>query len=206
MVIFDMDGTLVDTRSIILDALNKLSISFKYDALNDADVQQFRSTRSIHFLKVLGIPLWRAPFLIRKIQKILESKMENLELVSGMSDVLLKLKSEGFILGVATSNSKKSADLFFEKFKGKYFDFRKVNIFPLCKYAKLKKIGKNHEIKSENIYYVGDETRDILAAQRAGLSAIAVTWGLNSKEILESMKPSFIADKPADILSFLRDN
>jgi len=203
MVVFDMDGTLVDTRTIVVDALNQLAPLFNYDALDQEDVRQLRNTRSIRFLKVLGISLWRAPFLIKKVQKILASKIESLELFEGMEDVLLSLKSKGYILGVATSNSKKNANLFFNKFKGKYFDFRESNILPFTKHRAIKKIARKNKVDLRNIYYVGDETRDILSAKKAGVSVIAVTWGFNDREILESMKPDFIAENPADILGFL---
>lgn len=205
IIVFDMDGTLVETRDIVVKYLNQLSDSFDYEKLNKEDVRQLRNTRSIRFLKVLGIPLWKAPFLLKKIQQKLAAKIEQLPLKNGMDGVLIALKKQGHTLGVATSNSKKNADLFFKKFGGRYFDFRKSGIIPFTKHKAFKKIAKKIGAKLSDIYYVGDETRDILAAKKAGISVIAVTWGFNSREILESMDPDCIAEKPEDILAFFED-
>ena len=201
-VIFDMDGTLVDTRSVVIDALNQLAPEFDYDVLDGADVRHLRNTRSINFLKVLGIPLWRAPFLIRGVQNILSKKIDHMDLVPGMSELLLAIKGKDVLLGVATSNSKKNADLFFRKFRGKYFDFRRSHIFPYWKHKALRRIAKKYGVQPDCTYYVGDETRDVLSAKKAGVKVIAVTWGFNSREILETLHPDYIADSPAEILSY----
>jgi phosphoglycolate phosphatase-like HAD superfamily hydrolase len=205
MIVFDMDGTLADTRPVVIEALNEFAPSFNYDRLDEEDVRHLRHSRSIAFLKVLGIPLWRAPFLIKKVQKRLGERIEEMELVSGMSDLLLAIKSHDTLLGVGTSNTKENADLFFNKFKGKYFDFRRTGIIPFTKHRALKKLARKYNIKPECIYYVGDETRDVLAAKKAGTKVIAVTWGFNDREILETLKPDFVADSPAEILTFLEE-
>ncbi|MBK7733406.1 MAG: HAD hydrolase-like protein [Bacteroidales bacterium] len=43
------------------------------------------------------------------------------------------------------------------------------------------------QLHAERIVYVGDETRDIEACQAAGIPVIAVSWGLNRRELLASL-------------------
>ncbi len=204
MIVFDLDGTLVDTRAFVIDALNKCSVSFKYEKLDELDVRKLRSTRSIHFLRTLGIPLWKGPKLIASIQRMLSREIADMSFVRGMSEALLTLKQEGYILGVATSNSAKNVRLFFEKYEGKYFHFKKANIFVFGKHRALRRIGRTYGLHRDNIYYVGDETRDIIAAKKAGVRVIAVTWGFNSRDILSTLEPDYIADSPEEILQFVR--
>ena len=47
--------------------------------------------------------------------------------------------------------------------------------------------------------YVGDETRDVEAARKAGVQIIAVGWGLNSRASLLLQNPDFIVDSPEEL-------
>jgi len=51
---------------------------------------------------------------------------------------------------------------------------------------------------------VGDETRDIEAAKAAGFQSVAVTWGYNSKKVLENARPDFIVEDFSALESLLR--
>jgi len=63
---------------------------------------------------------------------------------------------------------------------------------------------KSENLKSEEVIYVGDETRDIEAAKRTQIKAIAVSWGFNSKEVLAEHKPDFLIHKPHELIEVLR--
>ncbi|MEK6545270.1 MAG: HAD hydrolase-like protein, partial [Nitrospinota bacterium] len=67
----------------------------------------------------------------------------------------------------------------------------------------IKRFIRRHYLSENNIYYVGDETRDIRAAKKAGIKCIAVTWGLNSKSALEALEPSIIVNKPSELVKVL---
>lgn len=67
---------------------------------------------------------------------------------------------------------------------------------------------RKYGIRPEETIYVGDETRDIEAARKTNIEIIAVSWGYNSKQLLEKQKPDFLIDKPrqlVDILEGLRN-
>ena len=51
--------------------------------------------------------------------------------------------------------------------------------------------------------YIGDETRDIEAAHDAKIKIIAVTWGLNSRQILTKYKPEWLVNAPDDVITVL---
>jgi len=52
------------------------------------------------------------------------------------------------------------------------------------------------------VIYIGDEIRDVHAAQKAGVESGTVTWGFNSQELLSSANPDHIWGKPEEILAF----
>ena len=66
---------------------------------------------------------------------------------------------------------------------------------------KLKKILIQHKLNPDYTIYVGDETRDIIAAKLNNLKSIAVTWGFQSTKALTKEKPTIILDKTSDLLS-----
>ena len=72
------------------------------------------------------------------------------------------------------------------------------------KHRSLKRLLKTYHMKPAETIYIGDEVRDIEACRKAKVQIIAVTWGFNSKRILERAKPDFIADKPEDIVKIVK--
>jgi len=121
-----------------------------------------------------------------------------------MPEVLNLLKEEGYKLGIITSAPKESVDKFLEKNGLNLFDFiySEGNIFGKDKV--MTNIMKEKNLNPKQVFYVGDETRDIEAAKRAGIKTIAVTWGFNNEKILLKESPDHLIKKPADLLEILR--
>ena len=69
----------------------------------------------------------------------------------------------------------------------------------------LLKCAEKMKIKPKNLVYVGDFYTDIIAAKRAGMKSIAVTWGFSTKERLLQEKPDFIAEQPKDIWKIVNE-
>lgn len=58
----------------------------------------------------------------------------------------------------------------------------------------------------ENTIYVGDSDVDIHTAQNTGLTSVGVTWGFRPRELLVSCGADVIVDSPAELLAYIRDN
>ncbi|MFZ1324135.1 MAG: HAD hydrolase-like protein, partial [Candidatus Saccharimonadales bacterium] len=58
-----------------------------------------------------------------------------------------------------------------------------------------------HGLKRKDTVYIGDETRDIQAARMAFIRAVSVTWGFNTRRILEKQRPAYLIDTPEELLS-----
>jgi phosphoglycolate phosphatase len=54
------------------------------------------------------------------------------------------------------------------------------------------------------LYYVGDENRDIDAANNAGIGSIAVTWGYRSESLLSQYHPDCLIRSPEELLVMLK--
>ena len=75
------------------------------------------------------------------------------------------------------------------------------NIFG--KDAALKKMLKQLGKTKKEVLYLGDEVRDIHGCQKAGIDVAAVTWGLNTEEILKDSIPTYLIKTPDELLTLL---
>ena len=58
---------------------------------------------------------------------------------------------------------------------------------------------KDKDLKLSEMIYIGDETRDIQAAKKAGIRSAAVTWGYNSRKALEAQSPDYLIHSPQEL-------
>ncbi len=69
----------------------------------------------------------------------------------------------------------------------------------------IKKLLKLFKLEIENVFYVGDEVRDIEACKAINVKIISVTWGFNSKQILSLYNPEYLIDTPVELLEIMKD-
>ncbi len=203
VIIFDFDGTIADTLDSIANIVNCLSDEFGWEKLKQEDMDRLRNKESKEVIKDLGIPMIKLPSVGKKIKAELNKKIEYVQPVSGIEEALLELKKTGYTLGILTSNSKDNVSKFLKKNNLDFFDFihSENSIFGKSKLIKV--LLKNLKIRPEEAIYVGDEVRDIEAAKKTNINVIAVSWGFNSKQILEKQNPDFLIDKPGQLVEII---
>lgn len=103
------------------------------------------------------------------------------------------------MVGIISSNTKKNIRLFLEHRQIDSVDF--VISSPLfSKEAKIKNIMRKNRLSEENVLYIGDETRDVDSAKKAGVRSVAVTWGWTGRELLAKHSPDYIIDSFDELL------
>jgi phosphoglycolate phosphatase-like HAD superfamily hydrolase len=73
----------------------------------------------------------------------------------------------------------------------------------LGKQRGLRRVLRQTALAAHDVLYIGDEVRDITAAQDVGLDVAAVTWGVNSRSLLAQHSPSQLIDRPEQLLDWL---
>ncbi len=201
ILIFDFDGTLADTLAAIVDITNHLASEFGYPTSSTEKLAQIRQLGAWQVIQQSGVSVFKLPALVRKIQQELSKEIENAHLFPEMDQTLQQLKSSGHILGIVSSNSSENVNRFLEvNHLQKLFDFVVSSTTLFGKHRSLKRIIQQQGFRSENVIYVGDETRDIEAAKKIGIEVIAVGWGFNSVEILAQYQPNYLLHSPLEIL------
>lgn len=204
LFVFDFDGTICDSTGAFIVILNILAESYKFKKVSEGDMEELRSLPSKQLPRYLGIKAWKLPLMIREARTEMEKRIETMKPYPGYAEVFEELERLEIPTWILTSNSRANVDSFLRKEKlrvGRVFAessfFGKGNL--------LRSIIKREKIDPQTpIVYIGDETRDIEAARKAGTFAAAVTWGYASEKVLNDHEPDFLLREPKDIFALLK--
>lgn len=203
-LIFDFDGTLVDSFDTVIKKFNLLADEFNFRSIKDSAIDDLRNLTSKQLVKYLNIPLYKIPKVIKKARMLMHSEMKSLPPVKNIKEVLCQIYDMNRNLGILTSNSSENVTEWLKANDMHHF-FNFIHVEPnyFGKKRVLRKIIKSYKMDKSYTFYVGDETRDIEAAIGCGVQSVAVSWGFNSEKILSQCHPHFIARKPEDLLMLL---
>lgn len=201
LVVFDFDGTLADCLDLSLEILNQLAPEFGYRAVDPAEMPELRNHGPRYIMKALGISKLKVPFLMDRCRKEYRRRLGEVQPFTGLGEALKQLRERGYTLGIVTSNAEENVQLFLETHGLQYFEFIHGKSSIWGKKRDLAKLLRKRKLAPTDIVYVGDETRDIDAAQANGIPIIAVAWGFNSIVALRRKKPDFIVTRLEDLNS-----
>lgn len=200
VIIFDFDGTIANTLEIIAESYNKIAPFYNCKILNFEEKERFRSLRPMEFFKECNISPLLIPVFSLHIKAELFGKINDVKIFSGIAEAIFQLKSKNYVLGLMSSNSKKNIYAFLKTNQiYQYFDFvhSGKNIFG--KDQVVSNLIRKYSIIKQNLIYVGDEVRDVEAMKKIHVKVVAVTWGFNSRDILELHSPDAIAEDPLSL-------
>ncbi|HEY9725230.1 MAG TPA: HAD-IA family hydrolase [Chroococcales cyanobacterium] len=204
VIIFDFDGTLADTLDVLVRITNRLAIEFGYKPTAREELDRIRNMSSREIVARSGVSLFKIPFLLNRVKEDLREEIQHVHIVPGIKEALIQLKHEGHNLGILTSNSEENVrSVLKQNGMHELFSFVYSETTLFSKHRILKKfINKNH-LKTEEVIYVGDETRDIEASKRIRIKVVAVSWGFNSREALAHYNPDFLIQHPSELIEVM---
>ena len=200
-LIFDFDGTLADTLAASVKVYNDLAESYSLRTISKEEIPTLQDMELKELLKYVGLSKLRVPSLLVKGRKALRADITKLALNDGIAEILPQLREQCSCFGILTSNSTENVEAFLEA-KGlrDLFTFISSTSKLSGKHKHLRAIEKTFSLERSQMLYIGDETRDIRASQKAGIHVAAATWGFNSTEALKRQNPTFILDDPQELL------
>lgn len=201
-LIFDFDGTIADTLEEALKIYNTMATSEGLKSLDESELPFLRTLSLPKLLEHLDISKLQVPKLLFQGTRLLKERIPHLSINKGMKEALTQLHENAEHFGILTSNSVENATLFL-KTHGleNLFDFVISTSKLTGKSRYLKRILKEHQLQPQEMIYIGDETRDIISAKKAGVRVAAVTFGFNAKEALEKEKPDFLCDTAEELVT-----
>lgn len=200
VIIFDFDGVIVDSLPHYIRIFNQSRLRKSQKPIK---IEELRDRNAREIIRSLGLTQLRLPYLARKLKKTVRKEIAGYKPVAEIKSVVHKIKKE-YRIGILTTNYKDNVHAFLKTHELELFDFIVTQPRFFKKDRSLRAILKKEGVSRENIVYIGDEIRDVEASKRVGIKSIATTWGFNSKKALKEAGPDFIAEKPKEILSFLK--
>ncbi len=201
VIIFDFDGTIVDSQKKILEIANRFSKEFGYPTVEDSDLGEIKNLSSREIIRRSGISLFKIPFLLGRVKEELGKEIEYIQPISGIEKSLWDLKKRDYQLGIITSNGKDNVLKFLEKHNlENLFSFIYSSIAIFGKHKIIKKAIDKNNFTKDRVFYVGDETRDIEAAKKSKIKIISVAWGFNSSSVLQEYQPDFLIHHPEELI------
>ncbi|MNU56804.1 Pyrophosphatase PpaX [compost metagenome] len=202
-LIFDFDGTLVQSKSLAIHLFNQLSAKYGGRSIRDEEIPALSNMSIPERLKVLKVPAYNLPALLIDGKRAYQREVVNLEPVSGIREVLIDLKERGYSLSILSSNTAENIHKFIAHQHLEFFDYihSATNLFGKHKAiaSMIKKLG----LSPDEILYIGDELRDIEACKKINAKVAAVTWGFDSPGLLAESSPDFICHTPEELLRLI---
>ena len=209
-VLFDLDGTLVDTAPDMGAALNNLLIEEGYDPLPLESIRPFVSQGGL-VLTQLGFSQYVTaleiePLRIRYLQHYRDIVADDSALFDGMEEVLTSLESNNLLWGIVTNKPEWLTTPLLKQMNlnqrssvvicGDTLEFKKPHPQPLIVAA------ETISIKCEHCIYIGDDKRDIDAGNAANMATLTAAYGyIKPNTDLAAWKANGNLNQPLDLLS-----
>lgn len=211
-VIFDLDGTLLNTLEDLGDSVNFALKSFGYPTRTYEEVRSFVGN-GVKDLVTKAVPNGTDEDTILKCLQVFKdhykTNMQNKTApYNGIMNLLEELNSRGIKLGIVSNKY----DFGVKNLNKYYFkDLIPVAIgeregirkkpAPDTVLTAMKELGSQRETS----LYVGDSGSDMITAQNAGIKSIGVTWGFRDADSLRESGADFLVDSPEQLLNIIEN-
>jgi pyrophosphatase PpaX len=213
LVLFDLDGTLVDTTDLILRSFAHtfdVHLPGRLPARADLVATFGRSLpAALEELAALNgavDPRRLADEMLATYREFQREHHDSLiRPFAGVAGALATLQARGHRLGVVTSKMQQFARRGMRVFDlERHFDVavfhddvtrHKPDPEPLLEAA------RRASVEPGDAIYIGDSTHDVIAGRAAGMTTVAVLWGPFERDVLEAVRPDFLVSTPADLIA-----
>ena len=211
-VLFDLDGTLIDSAPQLVGALNQLRQQYDLPPIPFLVGRPYASHGAAGLLKAGFNMDKNDPLFDARVQEFLDIYKEvfnlNMQCMLGIEELINTLNLRKISWGIMTNKAKKFAQPI-------------VSSHPLLKSAAcliagddvsmpkpspegLIKASQMLLIEPSDIIYLGDDRRDVMAANDAGMVSMAARYGyLEVGDDAKSWGAQYIIDKPSELLDYL---
>jgi pyrophosphatase PpaX len=206
-VLFDLDGTLIDSGEIILSSFRHATKTVLAREIPDDVLAAAVGGSNIHE-QMRAFDEERVDELVRVYREHNEPLHDDLVAFEGIERVLEQLKAEGRRLGIVTAKRRKTVDLAFAILPlERYFDTvvtseqtRHHKPHPEPVLTALERLGTS----PEKAAFVGDSPFDMGAGKAAGVFTVAVGWGkIHPVERLRETGADAVVHSPDELLDVL---
>lgn len=209
-VIFDLDGTLLNTLEDLRDSVNYGLNQYGMPQRSLEEIRHFVGN-GVQRLIELAVPEGITKELQEKIFDAFKEHYkvhcnDKTRLYAGIPELLTELKRREFLIAIVSNKLQEGVDALWEQYFKEYLqtaigakDGIRKKPAPDTVIEALKILG----IPRKQAVYVGDSEVDIATARNSEMDCITVTWGFRTREEQKQAGAVTFVDKPADIIPLL---
>lgn len=212
LIIFDMDGTLLNTLPDLTDSANFAFAKFGFVQRTPAEIKSFIGDGVVQFIERAIPNGQKNPHFSQCLELFKDTYSKNISNktipYTGIIDLLKNLKNSGYKIGIASNKYDSAVQKLAKKYFDKLIDLsvgedeaNGINKKPAP--DMINKIAKELNFSKENIIYVGDSEVDLQTARNSNIPCISVTWGYKDKDFLINNGAVNLADTPQDIFEII---
>jgi phosphoglycolate phosphatase len=209
-IIWDMDGTLLDTLADVLESVNHTMRVFSLPERTREDVRKFVGNGIVRFVE-LCVPDGRqhpqfdeiAAYFSEYYGKNSRNKTKPYD---GLNELLRECVSRGARMGIVSNKDddivQELSELHFNgliKVAIGELPNRRMKPQPDAVFEAMRELGA----QQENTVYIGDSEVDVATAMNAGVDCIAVDWGFRDTDVLQKAGADVILHTPEELCAYL---
>lgn len=201
-VIFDLDGTLLDTEEMNFIPLQRLVKEELDKDLSYEELLKYKAYAGKKTLEMLGFKNIDKSY--EKWVKYVNEYEEGAKLYDGFNEVINTINKNGIILGISSSKTRKQYEI----------DFFKTGLQNYMKSVVLAEDTENHKphpepllkaveilkIDPKDSLYVGDTIADYKSSKSAGMDFALAIWGASD---IKGIEADYSLNEPKDLLKVL---
>lgn len=222
-VLFDLDGTLIDTAADFVRIIRRMSAQHGWQAPNDSDIREQVSAGASAMVKLI-LSHNEQPINDQTLQDYRQQFLDEYEadicvesrIFAKLEPLLIELESKGTPWGIVTNKPRYLA----EKLVAALTltercsvlvcpdDVRYTKPDPEPMYLALEKLGLPRGIAG-TVIYVGDHIRDIEAGKSAGMITVLASYGYippEDRDNLANWGADYVVDTPANLVKLLKSS
>jgi len=204
LAIFDFDGTLADSSGWFVEILNDVAARYRFRQVSRSEIEKLRGKTSREIVRQMRIPFWKMPFIASHMRQLARDAGDRIALFPGIEKALTDLHVAGLKIGVVSSNAEDTIRRTLGDRLAACIDHYECGASMFGKARLVRRLLARAGVAAGQSILVGDETRDIEAAHRAGVDAGAVSWGYINADALHAQRPVAVFTSVEEMTEFLR--
>lgn len=211
LLIFDLDGTLVDTLPSITLAINMCAHNFHYPQRTEEQVRCAVGNGVDSLLqKTMPREAMENPTQRERVKDFFAQCYEMTQkgidsCYDGIMDVLIECSRRGLAIAVLSNKPDALVKLIVNNLFEDGMICESVGQTDMPKkpdpFVPLL-IAKRQGVLPTDTYFIGDSEVDVLTGKNAGMRTVAVSWGFRERTVLEAAEPDVIVDSAQELLNY----